>query len=93
MNVPVIAAAHGGVLDIVQDKRTGWLVPPGDVDALANALLIARQTSLSGLREHIVANFSLNRMVTDTLALYQELLHRSREVALRHGSEVKDGTL
>ncbi|MEG1553049.1 MAG: glycosyltransferase family 4 protein [Kiritimatiellia bacterium] len=93
MNVPVIAAAHGGVLDIVQDKRTGWLVPPGDVDALANALLIARQTSLSGLREHIVANFSLNRMVTDTLALYQELLHRSCEVALRHGSEVKDGTL
>jgi glycosyltransferase involved in cell wall biosynthesis len=35
---PVVAAASGGILDMVVDGRTGLLVPPGDVDALAKAL-------------------------------------------------------
>jgi glycosyltransferase involved in cell wall biosynthesis len=35
---PVVAAAAGGVLETVLPGRTGVLVPPGDVDALAHAL-------------------------------------------------------
>ncbi|MBI4172523.1 MAG: glycosyltransferase family 4 protein [Actinobacteria bacterium] len=35
---PVVASAAGGVLEIVEDGRTGVLVPPGDADALAAAL-------------------------------------------------------
>jgi glycosyltransferase involved in cell wall biosynthesis len=35
---PVVAAAAGGVLETVIPGRTGVLVPPGDVDALAHAL-------------------------------------------------------
>lgn len=35
---PVIAARAGGVPEIVEDKITGLLTPPGDVDALAAAL-------------------------------------------------------
>lgn len=34
----VVAAASGGILDMVVDGRTGLLVPPGDADALAKAL-------------------------------------------------------
>lgn len=35
---PVIAAAHGGLVEIVEDGRSGWLVAPNDADALAAAL-------------------------------------------------------
>jgi glycogen(starch) synthase len=35
---PVIAAAAGGLADIVEDGRSGRLVPPGDGAALAGAL-------------------------------------------------------
>ncbi len=33
--VPVVATAVGGVPDLVEHGRTGWLVPAGDPDALA----------------------------------------------------------
>ncbi|GAB2460526.1 glycosyltransferase family 4 protein [Xylanimonas ulmi] len=32
--VPVVAPAAGGPLDIVDHSRTGWLYPPGDLDAM-----------------------------------------------------------
>ncbi len=35
---PVVAAASGGIVDMVVDGQTGVLVPPGDADALAAAL-------------------------------------------------------
>jgi glycosyltransferase involved in cell wall biosynthesis len=35
---PVVAYESGGLTDMVQHDRTGILVPPGDVDALAAAL-------------------------------------------------------
>jgi glycosyltransferase involved in cell wall biosynthesis len=36
---PVIAASIGGLEDLVRDGETGLLVPPGDADALAEAML------------------------------------------------------
>jgi glycosyltransferase involved in cell wall biosynthesis len=36
---PLIASRSGGLVDIVRDAETGLLVPPGDADALAAALL------------------------------------------------------
>jgi glycosyltransferase involved in cell wall biosynthesis len=35
---PVVAAAAGGALELVEENRTGWLTPPGDVRALAAAM-------------------------------------------------------
>jgi len=35
---PVIAYASGGLTDVVKDGTTGWLVPAGDIAALAHAI-------------------------------------------------------
>lgn len=35
---PVIAAAHGGLVDVVSHEETGLLVPPGDAEALSCAI-------------------------------------------------------
>ena len=41
MGRPVIASDHGGACETVIAGETGWLVPPGDADALAQALRTA----------------------------------------------------
>lgn len=35
---PVIATRAGGAQEIIREGKTGWLVPPGDADALARAV-------------------------------------------------------
>ena len=35
---PVIATYIAGTPELVQDGKTGWLVPAGDIPALANAI-------------------------------------------------------
>jgi glycosyltransferase involved in cell wall biosynthesis len=37
--LPVIASRTGGLAEVVIEGVNGWLVPPGDVDALATALI------------------------------------------------------
>ncbi|TXN59520.1 glycosyl transferase, partial [Methylobacterium sp. WL18] len=63
--------------------RTGWRVPPGDAGALAAALTEALSLGASARdalvrrgRAHVEANFSLERMASDTLAVYAQLLGR-----------------
>lgn len=41
--VPVVAVGAGGLLDLVDSSRTGWLYPPGDLQALR-----ARVADLAG---------------------------------------------
>ncbi len=73
--VPVIAAAASSLPEIVLHEATGLLVPPGDVDALAAALLrlldepeSARRLGAAG-RERIVTTFPRERTLAGLLAL------------------------
>lgn len=77
---PVIAAHIGGVPEIISDARLGWLVPPGDVGALADALCdlsasseLRRQMGSAGAA-HVQAHFALPRLLDETEALYTSLL-------------------
>jgi glycosyltransferase involved in cell wall biosynthesis len=80
MGRPVIATDHGGARETVLFGESGLLTPPGNAVALADALaeLLGRtpeQLNAMGAkgRAHVVAQFSVERMCTDTLALYREL--------------------
>jgi len=81
MGRPVIASDHGGARETVIAGETGWLVPPGDADALAQTLRTAL-TMTGGEREtvarraiaHIRDNYTKPQMCAATLAVYDELI-------------------
>lgn len=89
MGVPVVATALGATDETVlappavpPGERTGWLVPPGDAGALANAISEAlrlppseRADLASRSRSH-TRNFGTAAMQAATLALYDRLLRR-----------------
>jgi glycosyltransferase involved in cell wall biosynthesis len=53
VGTPVVATAVGGVPEVVEDGVNGLLVPPGDVEALAEAL--RRLVEEAGLRDRLAA--------------------------------------
>lgn len=67
---PVVAFARGGIVDTMHDAP-GILVPPGDVDAFAAALLAARDIDRTAVTRHVQRRHSLNAVVTDYLDHYR----------------------
>jgi L-malate glycosyltransferase len=80
--LPTVTTAVGGNLEIMQEGMTGLLVPPQDAGALAAALSrllsddqLARKVGQAG-QQFVLANFSFEKLVNETDALYTELLNR-----------------
>ena len=79
--VPVVATRVGGVPEVVEDERTGLLVPAGNPDALTNSLM--RLVGSPRLRAALGAEarrrsdrFSAERLADDTMNLYRQLFTR-----------------
>jgi glycosyltransferase involved in cell wall biosynthesis len=72
---PVVATRCGGPEDIVTDK-VGVLVPPEDVNALAQGIehVLENRSAYSEpqLRQYALRRFSWDRVVDDTVAVYRE---------------------
>lgn len=81
--VPVIASNVGGLPELLEDGRTGFLVPPDDPNAIAMHLeFLAEQPELRkvmGRRaaKRIQQHFTIDRMVREYLQLYCRLLQKS----------------
>ena len=63
--LPVVATKVGGLSEIVDDGRTGFLVPPGDATRLAEAMRAAYEARArlgTAARQHCVARFDLSRV-------------------------------
>lgn len=77
---PVVATAVGGVPDVVMDQETGTLVPSGDAEALAEAVVRTfraqdRAQALALLGQHnVLERFGLERLTNDMASLYLALL-------------------
>ena len=78
--LPVVATSVGGVPELVEDGRTGWLVPPQDPAALAErlrALLLHPEQRLAmGAAGRARARdcFSIDRMVASISKIYDNVL-------------------
>ena len=80
---PVVATDTGGTRELVLDKRSGFLVPPGDPKALAENVEylldhpeVAKKMGETG-RSRLKDSFSLEKMVENTVRVYA--LAASRE--------------
>ena len=88
---PVIATPLGGITDIVENERTGLLVPPDDGAALAQAIArLAHNPALAGKlgdagRDYAVENFSWPGVLSHWRALYAGVL-ASSPAPTRHRS-------
>jgi glycosyltransferase involved in cell wall biosynthesis len=76
--LPCVAADAGGVSDIILHEQTGYLVPPGDPDALAAAMLrlmhlaeSERRQLGTAARERVVARFDLAAVLDQWEELYR----------------------
>jgi len=79
VGTPVLATNHGGVVDIVRDGETGYLFPPGEAAVLADLIVRTRLTRFAGLRDFVAKNFTLERMVKETLAVYDSLISKGSQ--------------
>jgi glycosyltransferase involved in cell wall biosynthesis len=82
MGKPVVATAHGGSLETVKDGETGWLVPPGNPQAMAKAIACAleHREKLPEMgdkgRRWVSEHFTAASMCRKTLDVYRELDER-----------------
>ena len=81
--LPVVATAVDGIRDLVVDGESGWLVAPGDVPALAEAMARALADPAwaarmgRAARERMETHFPLGRMAEAYEKAYRDLLRRS----------------
>lgn len=69
--LPVVATAVGGIPEIVEDGKTGFLVPPKDVDRLTEAMLILAKDPLLRIR----MGFAGRQVVEDKFDVHKQNKH------------------
>jgi glycosyltransferase involved in cell wall biosynthesis len=87
LSLPVIATRGGGVVEIVEDGKTAFLVPMGDADAMAEAILVmlrdparAREMGAAG-RERVSKHFTIEQTAARVEAVYDQIQESRRRRA------------
>jgi glycosyltransferase involved in cell wall biosynthesis len=88
LGVPPVAFRVGGLPEVIEDQRSGLLVPAGDVAAFAAAIDLLVQDEdlrrcLAAAGPARAAEFSVERMVRGTQAVYDSVLARRASPAER----------
>ncbi len=90
--VSVVATSVGGVLDIIDDGVNGILVSPEDEYSMSDAIVkmswnkpLLRQFS-HNLRDKVEREFTLDKMVDDTIRVYEEELAKKRILVFKLGA-------
>lgn len=93
--LPIVTTDVPGCREVVRDGYNGYLVPPRESVSLADALekLIrsASERELMGLRGRalVLEQFTLDRVVAETLKLYRTRMEKARPARIRLGNAAR----
>jgi len=90
--VPVVATKVGGVVDIIEDNRTGLLVPAAEEEGISEAVmkiyhnpkLVAELAERAYIK--IKEKYNVELMVKNTLEVYQEALSNFKILIMKFSS-------
>ncbi|MGD0336690.1 MAG: GT4 family glycosyltransferase PelF [Candidatus Omnitrophota bacterium] len=90
--VPVVATSVGGVVDIIDDGKTGLLVPPAEPQAMAEAVMkifkdpaLARELAECAYKK-VKEKYSVELMVKNTLEVYKDALTNFKILIIKFSS-------
>ena len=78
LGIPIVSTRAGGPMEIVQEGKSGFLTPPGDAPALADAILSilgdqpCRAEMGKAARTDYLARFTARRMAEQMMEVYGE---------------------
>lgn len=81
MGLPVISTRHSGIPELVEDGKTGFLVPEGDSDAIAEKLefLINHQEDRNIMKEagriYVEKRYNIDTLNDELVEIYRRLLN------------------
>ncbi|OQA57836.1 MAG: ADP-heptose--LPS heptosyltransferase 2 [Candidatus Omnitrophica bacterium ADurb.Bin277] len=92
VGTPVAATWLGGVPDIIDHGKSGYLFPPKNIPAMAEAMQVmltdrtqAKEYAVT-LRKKIEEKFNLEQMVRKTVEVYQEVRKRKKILVIKLGA-------
>ncbi len=68
---PVVAFDMGAAREVIAHGKTGFVVPPGDLDAFCGAVEQTKDLLPDDCRTHVVERFSVQRMVAGYERVYE----------------------
>ncbi|PIP20080.1 MAG: lipopolysaccharide heptosyltransferase II [Candidatus Omnitrophica bacterium CG23_combo_of_CG06-09_8_20_14_all_40_11] len=90
--VPVVASRVGGVIDIIEDRKTGLLVPPADPASIAQgAIKIFRDIELSrtlagNAYKKVKEKYNIELMAEKTIDVYKDALSNFKILLIKFSS-------
>ncbi len=83
--LPVVSTRHGGIIDVVIDGETGFLVEEGDIESMAEHMLrLARDPRLAGkmgraARERVCTEFSMEKSIGNLWQIIESAIKGHRK--------------
>lgn len=78
--LPVVTTRHSGLPDQVKDAKNGYLVPEGDYQALAEAILryLEHPETWAAMsrfgREHVLAHYDSRALIAKQIKIYEDIV-------------------